>query len=184
MALERKKTLNVFREAAATWGSWDEFPVGPKGTDPMPHLSRSRIAQPFFTVCSADVVVIHMAGAGEIQFRDVEPARLPLEPGDSVYIPACVPSRIVPNGEVLQIRLKAEPPAQEAVAWYCAGCGELVHGVELDESIVQRGWWRAVSAFNADVALRTCGGCGAVHPPAELGDIAWPDVAAALEADD
>ena len=183
MALERKKTLNVFREAAATWGSWDEFPVGPRGTDPMPHLSRARVAQPFFTVSSADAVVIHMQGRGEILFRDIEPARLTLEPGDSIYIPACVPSRILPDGEVLQIRLKAEPAPKEAVAWYCA-CGALVHGVELDDAIVQRGWWRAVAAFNADAAVRTCGACGAIHPPAELGDIAWPDVAAALESGD
>jgi hypothetical protein len=183
MALERKKTLNVFREAAAAWGSWDEFPVGPKGTDPMPHLSRSRVAQPFYTVSSTDAVVIQMAGHGVIHFRDIEPARMSLEPGDSVYIPACVPSRIIPDGEILQIRLKAEPPSQEGVAWYCGACAALVHGVELDDAIVQRGWSRAVAAFNADVALRTCG-CGAVHPPVELGDIAWPAVAAAIEADD
>ena len=183
MALERKKTLNVFREAASAWGSWDEYPIGPKGTDPMPHLSRSRIAQPFFVVSSTDAVLIHMSGRGEIQFKELEPARMRLEPGDSVYIPACVPSRILPEGEVLQIRLKAEPAGREAVAWYCARCGELVHGVELDEPIVQRGWARAVAAFNADVALRTCR-CGEVHPPAELGDTAWADVAAAIEADD
>ena len=103
-----------------------------------------------------------------------------LAPGDTVYIPAGVPSRVVPDGEVVQLRLKAEPPASEAVAWYCAGCGALVHGRELDEATVQRGWWRAVAEFNADAALRTCGGCGAVHAPAELGDIAWPAVADAI----
>jgi mannose-6-phosphate isomerase-like protein (cupin superfamily) len=181
MALERKKTLNVFREAAAAWGSYDEFPVGPKGTDPMPHLSRSRVAQPFFVVSSADQVLIHMAGSGEIVFRDLEPERMRLVPGDAVYIPAGVPSRVVPDGEVLQIRLKADPPVAEAVAWYCGRCAALVHGRELDDAIVQEGWWRAVGEFNASVALRTCS-CGEVHPPVELGDIAWLEVAAALKA--
>ena len=38
MALERKKTLNVFKDGRAAWGSFDEFPVGPPGTDPMPYL--------------------------------------------------------------------------------------------------------------------------------------------------
>src|SRR5438309_821424 len=78
MALERKKTLNVFKDAAAASGSYDEFPVGPKGTDPMPHLSRSRVPQPFFVVNAADQVLIQMAGRGEILFRDIEPARLAL----------------------------------------------------------------------------------------------------------
>ncbi|MGZ3441108.1 MAG: hypothetical protein ACXVDD_16410, partial [Polyangia bacterium] len=169
MALERKKTLNVFREASSAWGSYDEFPVGPSGTDPMPHLSRNRVAQPFFVVSSADQVLIQMAGRAEIRFADIEPQCMQLVAGDTVYIPAGVPSRVVPDGEVLQIRLKADPPAREAVAWYCARCSALVHGRELDEAIVQEGWWRAVAEFNARVELRTCG-CGAIHPPAELGD--------------
>lgn len=182
MGLERKKTMNVFREATAAYGSYDEFPVGPKGTDPMPHLSRNRVAQPFYVVCAADQVLIQMAGRGEVRFVDVEPATMPLAPGDTVYIPAGVPSRVVPDGEVVQLRLKAEPPAKEAVAWYCAGCRALVHGVELDDAVVQRGWARAVAEFNDDERLRTCA-CGVVHPRAELGDIAWLDVAAAIEAD-
>ena len=183
MALERKKTLNVFREAKDAWGSYDEFPVGPAGTDPMPHLSRNRVAQPFFCVSAADQVLIQMAGQGAIEFREIEPSSLRLAPGDTVYIPAGVPSRVVPDGEVVQLRLKAEPPAKEAVAWYCA-CGALVHGRELDELVVQRGWWRAVGEFNADAKLRTCAACGAVHAPVELGDIAWPKVADAIEAGD
>jgi hypothetical protein len=182
MALERKKTLNVFREAHEAWGSYDEFPVGPAGTDPMPHLSRNRVVQPFFSVCAADQVLIQMAGHGAIEFRELEPSSMRLGPGDTVYIPAGVPSRVVPDGEVVQLRLKAEPPPKEAVAWYCAGCGALVHGRELDEPIAQRGWWRAVAEFNSDPSLRTCRGCGAVHAPVELGDIAWPAVADAIEA--
>lgn len=183
MALERKKTLNVFKEAAHAWGSYDEFPVGPRGTDPMPHLSRSRVPQPFFVVNAADQVLIQMAGRGEIQFREIDVERMPLVAGDTVYIPAGVPSRVVPDGEVVQLRLKAEPPAAEAVAWYCAGCGALVHAVELAEAIVQEGYLRAVQAFNADARLRTCAGCGAVHPTVDLHDIAWAEAAAALRAE-
>lgn len=183
MALERKKTLNVFKEAGHAWGSWDEYPVGPRGTDPMPHLSRSRVPQPFFVVNAADQVLIQMAGRGAIEFREIDVARMALAPGDTVYIPAGVPSRVLPDGEVLQIRLKAEPPADEAVAWYCAGCGALVHSVELAGPIAQEGYLAAVQAFNGDAALRTCGGCGAVHPAVELGDVAWAEAAAALRAD-
>jgi hypothetical protein len=184
MALERKKTLNVFKDAKDAWGSYDDYPVGPPGTDPMPHLSRNRLPQPFFLVSEEDQVLIQMAGEGRIEFRDIEPARLSLVPGDTVYIPAGVPSRVVPEGENLQIRLKAAGPVREAVAWYCASCGELVHGEELAAGIPQEQYWKAVRAFNGEAALRTCKGCSAVHPAVDLGDIAWPEVAAAIRAED
>jgi len=180
MPLERKKTLNVFKEAQHAWGSYDDYPVGPAGTDPMPHLSRNRVPQPFFLVCAEDQVLIQMAGQGEILFKDIEPSRMRLQPGDSVYIPAGVPSRLVPQGENLQVRLAAEPPGPRAAAWYCEGCGDLVHARELAGGIPQEQYWSAVQAFNADASLRTCAGCGRVHAPVDLGDIAWPAVAAAL----
>jgi len=183
VTLERKKTLNVFKEARGAWGSYDDFPVGPRGTDPMPHLSRNRVAQPFFLVTEHDDVLIQMSGRAILELREVEDTRMSLEPGDTVYLPAGVPSRIIPDGEVLQIRLKSEPRGREAVAWYCS-CGALVHTRELGDGVVQARYWEAVLAFNADAGARTCSECGAVHPPAELGDIAWPEVAAALRDED
>jgi mannose-6-phosphate isomerase-like protein (cupin superfamily) len=173
--IERKKTLNVFKDARGAWGSYDDFPVGPPGTDPMPHLSRNRCAQPFYLVSEADQVLIQMAGRGEIRFLD---ERMTLEPGDTVYIPACVPSRLVPDGENVQLRLKSEPAVREAVAWYCE-CGALVHTIEIT-GIVQEGYLAAVHAFNA--SARTCPSCQRIHPLAELGDIAWADTAAALRS--
>jgi hypothetical protein len=182
LALERKKTLNVFKEAKSAWGSYDEYPVGPPGTDPMPHLSRNRVAQPFFVISAEDQVLIQMAGEGEIRFREIAPTSMTLAPGETVYIPAGVPSQVIPRGENLQIRLKAEPAAREAVAWYCP-CGELIHAREIVERPLQSGYWAATLAFNAEATLRTCPACRAVHPPVDLGDIAWPDVAAAILAE-
>ena len=176
MPIERKKTLNVFKDARDAWGSYDDFPVGPPGTDPMPHLSRNRCAQPFYLVSEADQVVIQMAGRGEIRFREIEPAMLALEPGDTVYIPACVPSQLVPYGENIQIRLKAEPAVREAVAWYCE-CSALIHSIEIAAPF-HDAYLAAVHAFNA--SARTCAACARVHPIVELGDIAWAETAAAL----
>ncbi len=183
--LERKKTSNVFREAQRTWGSFDDFPIGQLGLDPMPHLSRSRTAQPFYLVTELDEVLVQMAGTAEIQFRELEsgPSTMCLSPGDTVYLPAGIPSRIVPQGEVIQIRLKGQPPLREAVAWYCNSCGELVHAHEFTDRVPQRQYWQSVHAFNADPNLRTCGACGEVHPTIDVGDIAWPQVAEALEAE-
>lgn len=171
--IERKKTLNVFRDAKEAWGSYDDFPVGQPGVDPMPHLSRNRIAQPFWQVSEADQVLIQMAGRGRIEFRDRVMA---LVPGDTVYIPAAMPTRLVPDGENVQLRLKCEPAVREAVAWFC-DCGELVHSVEIAPGIFQAAYLAAVEAFNQ--SDRTCS-CGRVHPIADLGDIQWAEVAAAL----
>jgi 3-hydroxyanthranilate 3,4-dioxygenase len=181
--MERKKTLNVFKEGRQAWGSYDDYPVGPLGTDPMPHLSRNRVPQPFFLVSEADQVLIQMAGRGEVIFMGDAVERMTLVPGDTVYVPAGLPSRLIPDGENLQLRLKAEPPSREAVVWYCPRCTQVVHSREVAVGIVQGQYWQAVQEFNADERLRTCGGCSAVHPPVELGDIAWPQVAAALAAD-
>ena len=183
MPLERKKTLNAFREGKAAWGSYDEFPVGPRGTDPMPTLSRNRMPQPFYLVCEDDHVLIQMSGEGAIDLRGDEPARMRLVPGDTVYIPAGVPTRLFPDGENLQIRLKAEPPGREALAWYCERCGALVHGIELEPGIVQSQYLDAVNDFNRDENKRTCGGCGVVHAPVDLGDTAWTAVAEALRSE-
>src|SRR5262249_3718848 len=153
----------------------DDFPVGPAGTDPMPHLSRNRVPQPFFLVSEGDQVLIQMAGEGEIRFREIEPRSMRLQPGDTGYIPAGVPSRLVPQGENVQIRLRGEPGVRGAGAWYCDGCDGRVYAVELPrgpQSIAQEEYWRAVGEFNRAPQSRTCGQCGQVHPPAELGDIA------------
>jgi len=177
--MERKKTLNVFKDAQHAWGSYDDFPVGQPGTDPMPHLSRNRCAQPFFLIHEADQVLVHMAGRAELQLHG-KPAII-LEPGDTVYIPARIPSRLVAITENVQLRLKVELGAREAVAWFCPACDARVHVVEIEPGIVQAAYLAAVEAWNADAALRTCA-CGAIHPPADLGDIAWAQTAAALAA--
>jgi hypothetical protein len=174
VVIERKKTLNVFKDAREAWGSYDDFPVGQPGTDPMPHLSRNRCPQPFFLVSEADQVLIQMAGRGRIEFRH---ETLALEPGDTVYIPARMASRLVPDGENVQIRLKVEPAVREVVAWYCE-CGELVHSIDIAAGIVQAAYLAAVGAFNANA--RSCASCGRVHPLVDLGDIKWAEVAAAL----
>jgi 3-hydroxyanthranilate 3,4-dioxygenase len=181
MPIERKKTLNVFKDAREAWGSYDDFPVGLPGMDPMPHLSRNRVAQPFYLVSEADQVLIQMAGRGEILLRDADAGvmRFALEPGDTVYIPACVPSRLIPHGDNVQIRLKAEPTVREAVAWYCA-CDALVSSAELSPGIMQEGYLAAVQTFNA--SARQCPACACVHPAADLGDIDWAAAAAAVRA--
>jgi mannose-6-phosphate isomerase-like protein (cupin superfamily) len=178
---ERRKTLNVFKEAARTWGSYDDFPVAPAGVDPGPHLSRNHVAQPFYLVTAQDEVLVTMSGEGEIRFKDPARTVLTVEPGDVAYLPARIPARIVPRGELVQVRLKGDPPFTEAAAWYCDNCDTLMHRVEFTAEFPQRSYWDAVAGYNADAQHRTCVACGLVHDKAELGDIAWNAVADALE---
>jgi mannose-6-phosphate isomerase-like protein (cupin superfamily) len=181
---ERRKTLNVLKEAALAQGSFDEFPVAPVGVDPAPHLSRSTIAQPFWLVTEKDEVLVTMSGEGTVSFQDADRTTMSLGPGDVVYLPARTPSRIIPDGELVSIRLKSVPPFTEAVAWYCDGCGELMHSREFTAEVPQRAYWNAVTAYNSDGALRTCRSCGHVHAEAEIGDISWDTVAEILETTD
>ena len=179
---ERRKTLNVFREAALSWGSYDDFPVAPAGVDPAPHLSRNQVAQPFYLVTSRDEVLVTMSGEGEIRFKDASRTVMPTGPGDVAYLPARMPAKIVPHSELVQVRFKGNPPFTEAAAWYCDSCDTFMHRLEFTSDVPQRGYWDAVAEYNSDTRLRTCPACGHVDDKAELGDIAWNAVADVLEA--
>ena len=182
--MEAKRVIQLFQEVESAWGSFDDFPALDPRVDPMPHLSRNTVSQPFYLVSESDQTLINVSGEGELWLAGPRPERMQLVAGDSVYPPAGVPSRVITRTPSLQVRFKAEPPAREAVAWYCEACRELVHwhdiGAEVE--VPQEEYWRAVEHFNRDEAARTCDACGALHPPAELGDIAWPEVAKAIRA--
>jgi hypothetical protein len=179
--MERKKMMHLLREAQSCLGSHDDFPTMPAGTDPMPCLSRNRTAQPFFLVSAHDQVVLALAGKSRIELPGAAPDESELDVGDAVYVPAGQPSRIVPETESVHLRFKAEPPGWEAAVWICASCGTEIFRRELDATAApaQAGYWQACQEFNRDSALRTCA-CGTSHPPADVSDVRWPDVAAQL----
>lgn len=45
-----------------------------------------------------------MSGQGMIRFKDPDRTVLTVGPGDVVYLPARLPSRIIPTNELLQVR--------------------------------------------------------------------------------
>ena len=108
-----------------------------------------------------------------------------IQPAAGVPVPVTA-SMMVPQTESVHLRFKADPPGWEAAAWLCAQCGRELFRHELDASAApaQEGYWRACERFNAEAALRECRGCGARHPPADLTDIKWNEVAAQLRAQD
>jgi len=177
--MDRKRMLQLFNEVQSAWGSFDDFPALPPGTDPMPHISCNTVSQPFYLVSDQDQVLINLAGEGELWLKGHEPERMPLVAGDSVYLPAGIPSRVVTHTPSLQVRFKAETPGREAVVWYCSRCDNIVdwRSIDTGQEIPQEAYWEATRAFNDDEVRRTCRPCGAVRPPVELGDIGWPAVA-------
>jgi 3-hydroxyanthranilate 3,4-dioxygenase len=182
--MERKKMTSLLQEARGSFGSYDDFPTMPAGTDPMPCLSRNRVPQPFFLETETDEVIIVLAGRSKVRMPGAPVPEMELEIGDALYIPAGQPSRIEPVGETVQIRFKPEPPKNEAAVWLCERCGREVFRRVLDETkaLPQAAWWGACQEFNS--ATRACPGCGTVHPAADLADIRWLDVAGELRRSD
>ncbi len=97
--------------------------------------------------------------------------------------PAGVPSRLLPAARTSRSvsRPILRPRGRGLVL---RPLRRLVHAEDVPRGhIAQERYWSAVSAFNTEASLRTCRGCGEVHPLADLGDVAWPEVAAARRAE-
>lgn len=180
ITLRQRKQLLTFREAERA-GPWDEFPLFPPGTDPQLCVSRGEVAQPFHVICGKDCMLVQMSGRGRVEYP-IGPSRWQdLVPGDVVYVPAGMPHRVVPDGEGVVMRFKAEHPGLEGVAWYCT-CGAELHRdvFDADVTLPQEAWPGLVSAFNA--SDRACPACGAVHPAVDVSWNRWGEIAALLRA--
>jgi 3-hydroxyanthranilate 3,4-dioxygenase len=182
--MRRSKEFDILTAARECLGSYDEWPCLPTGIDPMPYLSRNRVPQPFHLASAHDRVLVHLAGRGRVEFHEASVRYFELDCGDFVYLPAETPSRIVPETACLQLIYRAEPWGQETALWYCSGCGAELHRIALDgaEGLLQPAYWAACQAFSADSAARTCTRCATVHPPVDLTDIRWPEVAAVIRS--
>jgi 3-hydroxyanthranilate 3,4-dioxygenase len=181
--MDRRRMLNAFK-AARDLGPYDEFPVLVAGINPQVYLSRNTCPQPFYLVCERDCLLIEQAGTARLYFKHSSVLWHDLGPGDVAYVPAGTPHRFVPTTESLVARYKAEPAGLEGVAWYCERCGQELERVEWDtaDELPQEGYLRACETFNADERRRTCGTCGAVQPPLDLGAFRWPAIAAELRS--
>ena len=181
--MPRKRMLHAFR-AAREASSYDERPVLPEAIDFQVHLSRNSRPQPFFLICEHDTMLATLLGHGRIEFKQSNVLYHTLEPGDQVYIPAGTPTRLIPDGEAVQIRYKPQHAGLEGVAWYCDSCGAEIWRYEFDttEELPQDAYQRACDSFNADESLRTCA-CGHRHDAVDLSGIEWSQVAEEIRAD-
>lgn len=96
------------------------------------------------------------------EFRDII-----IREGDIFFLPAHVrhsPQRPQPGSIGLVIEPKRPAGMQDAFEWYCFDCGNLVHRVEVLLKSLVHDLPPLYDAFYNDVAARSCGNCGAVHP--------------------
>jgi hypothetical protein len=185
MTLTRSRAADTFGLAAEA-GPYGFWPVLPPGLDPQFHASLNDRRQPFHLVHEHDAVLVHLTGRGSVVFPEGPVRWHPLMPGDHVYLPAGLPYRVVTSEPCVQLLLKADVPALEAVAFYCASCDQLVYRVDFDlgGDPVQRHYHRICSSFNENDARRRCSGCGTVATAIDLTPYAWLDLADRIDAGD
>ena len=128
-------------------------------------------------------MLAHLRGAATLELRGPTAARLGLQAGDLVALPADVPYRVLPDGECVQLIYRAEPRGRESLLWYCSYCDTRLypHVVEPARETPQRAYWAVVRAFNGTTDLRHCEHCGALHQPVNLTDLRWEEIANGLE---
>ena len=176
--MPRKKTFQLWREAAKV-GAYDEMPMLPDDIQIQVHLSRNDRPQPFHLICEKDTLLLLMSGGGAVEFKGTSVDRFPMKPGDFVYVPGGAPHRIAPSEESVVLRYKPQQPGLEGVAWYCPHCGAEIYREVWDtaKAVPQDMYQKIGERFAGDAALRTCSGCGTVHPPPDLAGLRWTEAA-------
>ncbi len=100
-------------------------------------------------------------------WKDGKPEDLPIREGDIFLLPPGVPhspQRPVPGSIGLVIERQRPIGMIDAFQWYCDGCGEIVHRVEVQLKSIVTDLPPLFAQFYDSEELRTCGSCGAVHP--------------------
>src|SRR4029077_11877062 len=83
-------------------------------------------------------------------------------------------SRIIPDGESVNLRYKAEHPGLEAVAWYDAAGHEMRETFDTAIELPQEAYLRACLAFNGSPEMRRG------LPPIDLAPYRWKEIAAEI----
>ena len=86
--------------------------------------------------------------------------------GELCLLPALVPHSPHRPADTwgLVIEVKRRPEQTESLLWFCDRCDRPLHQVTMHVADIERELKAAIERFDADLALRTCRGCGHVHP--------------------
>ncbi|KGB56278.1 3-hydroxyanthranilate 3,4-dioxygenase [Sphingopyxis sp. LC81] len=100
-------------------------------------------------------------------WEDGKPRDLPIREGDIFLLPPGVPhspQRPVAGSIGLVIERQRPEGMIDFFQWYCDDCGEIVHRVEVQLKSIVEDLPPLFQRFYDSTELRTCGGCGTVHP--------------------
>ncbi|HLY55814.1 MAG TPA: 3-hydroxyanthranilate 3,4-dioxygenase [Stellaceae bacterium] len=107
---------------------------------------------------------------GDMVLKVVDRGRhydVPIRQGDVFLLPPHVrhsPQRPVPGSVGLVVEPQRAEGERDGFEWYCFGCGNRVHRVEVQLTSIVRDLPPLFEAFYGDRDARTCTGCGTVHP--------------------
>jgi len=177
--MARKRTFHTFREAQKL-GAFAEMPMLPEEIQVQLRLSRNLGSQPFHALFARDTLLLLLSGSGTLELRGSSVREFRLDPGDCVYVPAGTAHRLCHPDESVMLRYVPQAPGVEGAAWYCKECGIEVHREtwRTTDGSAHEGYLASCARFNADAARRTCGRCGAAHPPVEVDGFRWAELAA------
>lgn len=113
----------------------------------------------FFYQLKGDMILkVHQDG----KITDV-----PIREGEVFIIPPHTrhsPQRPIAGSVGLVVEGTRRPGDIDGFEWFCFGCGERVHRVEVEVRNIVTDLPPLFTAFYADESLRTCRGCGTLHP--------------------
>jgi 3-hydroxyanthranilate 3,4-dioxygenase len=86
--------------------------------------------------------------------------------GELMLVPAFTPHspHRPPDSWGLVVEVKRRPEETESLVWLCERCDTKLHEVTMHVADIEKELKAALEAFDASVALRTCGSCGHVQP--------------------
>ncbi len=96
-----------------------------------------------------------------------KPRDMPINEGDIFLLPPHTrhsPQRPEPGSVGLVIERQRPEGTIDGFEWYCLSCGDLVHRVEVQLKDIVKDLPPLFEQFYGSEKLRTCPGCGAVHP--------------------
>ena len=92
---------------------------------------------------------------------------VPIREGEVFFLPPHVrhsPQRPVADSIGLVVEGMRREGDVDGFEWFCFGCGEKVHRVELQITDIVKDLPPLFEAFYRNIQHRTCGNCGAIHP--------------------
>jgi 3-hydroxyanthranilate 3,4-dioxygenase len=120
-----------------------------------------------FHVDPSDEIFYMLRGAMRLEYmEDGRRHERIIREGELCLLPALVPHSPHRPADTwgLVIEVKRRPEQTESLRWFCDRCDRLLHEVTMHVADIERELKTAIEGFDASLALRTCRGCGHVHP--------------------